>query len=206
MGSRSAERSLKRRAPFRQPKIRILVVCEGRLTERGYIRALQHHAHNPRVHVEVAKDTGVPLTVVQCAIQMRNDAENEARRQRDENLSWDEVWGVFDVDEHPNLQVAVDLANSSGIKVAVSNPCFELWALLHFAEQRAHLTRHKARSALHKFLPKYDKELDFAALHPNYATALERAKSLDALALHHGEPGRNPSTGVYMLAERILGS
>ena len=36
------DRSIKRRGPTRQPKRRILIVCEGEETERGYFEKLQH--------------------------------------------------------------------------------------------------------------------------------------------------------------------
>lgn len=79
-----------RRAPTRAPKRRILIVCEGRETERRYFEAFQHAVRNPRVHVRVARETGVPVTVVEWAIQLRAEAALEAKRQHDENLLWDE--------------------------------------------------------------------------------------------------------------------
>lgn len=200
---RNDDRPIRRRGPTRQPKIRILIVCEGKLTEPEYFRAFQQSARNPRVHLEVAKETGVPLTVVQEAMHHKEAAAQEARRQHDENLCWDEVWAVFDVDEHPNLDKARQLASTSGILLAVSNPCFELWALLHFQDQRAHCERDKARAALQRHLPRYDKSLDFAKMHPHYDEAVQRAKALDREAAVHKGPGRNPTTGVYQVTESI---
>ncbi len=197
------DRPIGRRAPSRQPKLRILIVCEGKTTEPGYLKAFQHVVRNPRVHVAVADETGVPRTVVENAIRLREEAENEAIRQRDENLKWDEVWGVFDVDEHPKLDQARQLAIANAISLAVSNPCFELWALLHFQDQRSHLERHKARAALQKHLPGYDKTLDFAKMYPGYTDAVRRARSLGLEADRHGAPERNPTTGVFRLTELI---
>jgi hypothetical protein len=198
------DRSIKRRSPHRQPKTRILIVCEGRVTERQYFKAFQHQVRNPRVHVEVSKETGVPLTVVQCAVRLRNEAISEAKRERDENLLWDQVWGVFDVDEHPNLDKAVDLAESEGIQLAISNPSFELWALLHFQEQRAFASRQQVRASLKTYLPDYEKLLDFEVMHPHYAEALRRAQELDHDAGVHGASGRNPATGVHRLTQTIV--
>jgi hypothetical protein len=198
------DRSIKRRSPHRQPKTRILIVCEGRVTERQYFKAFQHQVRNSRVHVEVSKETGVPLTVVQCAIRLRDEAVSEAKRERDENLLWDQVWGVFDVDEHPNLDKAIQLAGSEGICLAVSNPSFELWALLHFQDQRAFATRQQVRASLKTHLPDYEKSLDFALMHPHYADALRRAQDLDHAADVHEASGRNPSTGVHRLTELIV--
>lgn len=203
MGRRHDDLSIQRRRPSRQPKIRILVVCEGKKTEPLYLRQLQHHLRNPRVHVEPVGPAGVPLTVVQTAIEERRKAETKARSEHDENHLWDEVWAVFDVDDHPNVAEAKQLATANGIYLAVSNPCFELWALLHFADQRAHIERGKLRAMLQQHLPGYDKELVFVKLHPGYDEAVQRARELDDAADRAGRLGRNPTTGVHRLTEII---
>lgn len=203
IGRRRAS-SIKRRGPTKQPRQRILVVCEGAVTEQRYFRALQHNARNPRLHVEVAKEVGAPLTVVQIAVRRRQEAERAADQERDDNIRWDQVWGVFDVDAHPNLDEARRLAEAESINLAVSNPCFELWALLHFQEQRAHIERDRVRAALQRHLVGYDKELDFRKLHPLYENAVQRARDLEREADAHGETGRNPTTQVYKLTDVIL--
>lgn len=196
------DRDIRRRAPTREPKRRILIVCEGRETEPGYFKELQREVRNPRVEIRIEKK-GVPIRVVKEAARLKEEAQAEATRQRDENFRWDEVWGVFDVDEHAHLDEARRLAQKSGIELAVSNPCFELWALLHFQDQRAHIERQKACAALRRHLPGYDKSLDFPKLYPGYARAVTRAEALDRDAGRHGVPGRNPTTGVYRLTESI---
>lgn len=201
--SRRLDRSLKRRPPFREPKYRILVVCEGKRTEPQYFRDLKNHLRNPRVHVETMGPAGVPRTVVEVAIHMRNEAGDEATREHDDNIRWDEVWAVFDVDDHPGLETARQLAKANGIELAVSNPCFELWALLHFTEHRSHIERKSLRKTLQKHLPGYDKALDFPKMNAGYGDAVGRAMDLDAEALRHESPGRNPTTGVYRLTEAI---
>ena len=198
--------SLKRRAPSRDPKRRILVVCEGQVTEREYILKFRQAVRNQRVHVEVAREHGVPLTVVKEAQRLRDEAAGEAKSQGDQNLRYDEVWAVYDTDDHPNLKAARQHAERQDIKLAISNPCFELWALLHFQDQRASIHRDKARAKLQAHMPDYDKSLTFAPLSPKeaaYAEAVHRAMALDAAAEEHGSPGRNPTTRVYLLTESI---
>jgi hypothetical protein len=200
---RQDERPLRRRGPTREPKQRILIVCEGEETERGYFKSFQHEVRNPRVHVEVAGETGKPLEAVEIAVRLKKKAEGEARAQHDENLRWDEVWGVVDVDEHAHFDKARELAQKNDILLAISNPCFELWALLHFQEQRAHLEWKKAPVALRRHLPGYEKRLDFPKLHTGYGDAVRRARVLDEEAQRQEAPGRNPTTGVYRLTESI---
>ncbi|HYR11651.1 MAG TPA: RloB family protein, partial [Longimicrobium sp.] len=137
------------------------------------------------------------------AVELRDAAEREARRARDVNLRFDEVWCVFDVDEHQRLEAALAEAERGGIHVAVSNPCFELWLLLHFVEQTAHLSTRQARDRLRKHLPGYDKHVRFDDLSAGYADALRRGVALDRRHEEAGSPGGNPSSGMHQLTERI---
>ncbi|MDX9720177.1 MAG: RloB family protein [Myxococcota bacterium] len=198
--ARKRDDSVRRSPGRKQPKRRILIVCEGRLTEPHYFRRFQHATRNPLVHVEVAKETGVPLTVVQIAVQHKEKAEQQARRQHDDFLRWDEVWAVFDIDEHPHVFEALRLAEREAIHTAVSDPCFELWALLHFEDQRAHIERKQLRLRLKRHMPDYDKELDFDRMHPHYDNAVARATHLNE---ELSTRGRNPSTQVFLLTESI---
>ncbi len=201
-GSRSPG-ELRRRGPLREPKRRILIVCEGRITEAGYFKDLRAAFRNPLVDVEIDDAGGVPKTLVERAAARKREAERDAKSRRDEFLSYDEVWCVFDVDEHPHLPDARQQARDHGIDLAVSNPCFELWALLHYQDHTAHLERGDARRRLKSHLPLYEKSLPFTQLHPAYAEAVRRAQELDRRREDADDPGGNPSTGVYRLTERI---
>jgi hypothetical protein len=192
-----------RRAATRSPKRRLLLVCEGRVTEPEYFRGFERWVRNSTVEIVFADDHGVPLTLVEQADRRNQQANERATRERDSYLRYDEVWCVFDVDEHPKLNEAVQLAQARGIELAVSNPCFELWLLLHFRESPGARHRHDLQRMLAEFLPKYDKHLDFAMLEAGVPDATRRAKRLDQDAEEEDEPGRSPTTGVYRLADSI---
>jgi RloB-like protein len=189
--------------PSREPKRRVLIVCEGGVTEAGYFRDLRRAFRNPLVEVEIDDAGGVPKTLVGRAAARMKEAKRKAKTRSDEFLSYDEVWCVFDVDEHPHLLDARQQARDNGIDLAISNPCFELWALLHFQAQTGFLERGDARSRLQRHLPRYDKALPFARLHPNYVEAVRRAEELERRREDADDPGGNPSTGVHRLTERI---
>lgn len=185
------------------PKPRILVFCEGQNTEPQYIDAFRKWCRNPRVDVEIAKERGVPLTLVTAAKERKRLVESEARKARDANLAYDEVWCVFDVDEHPKLKEAQNLARAHGISLAVSNPCFELWLVLHFRESPGMQHRHVLSKMLAGFIPGYDKHVEFDSFKEGYSAAVRRAQRLDEQASADGEEGRNPTTGVYRLTQSI---
>jgi hypothetical protein len=71
----------------------------------------------------------------------------------------EEVWCVFDIDEHPLIPEAKDQARANGIEMAISNPCFELWALLHFQDQRAHIEQGKVQQSRRQRMPGYEKRV-----------------------------------------------
>ena len=70
---------------------------------------------------------------------------DEGRRARRDDREFDEIWCVFDIDEHANVRTAISNAKDSGIEVAVSNPCVELWLLLHVEDQTAFISRRDAQ-------------------------------------------------------------
>ena len=178
-------------------------MCEGEVTEPVYLRMFQHAVRNPRVHVATHGPAGVPISVVETAIKLRDDAAARAKAERDENLRWDSVWAVVDVDSHPGLMEAKQNAAMHGILMAISNPSFELWALWHFVDWHAHIERDKARAELKRHLPRFEKELDFEKVHIGYEDAVTRAQAADARAEQVGEAGRNPTSHVYRLTELI---
>lgn len=196
-------RPLHRRRPSLDPRPRILVVCEGRVTEPEYFDGLRREEENRLVDVRIDNEGGAPKTIVERAANVKKNSEEEARRARDENLKYDEVWCVFDVDEHPKLPDARQQARDNGIKLAVSNPCFELWLLLHFCEQNAHVERKAVVKLLKTHLRDYHKHVPFEALREGYSDAVQRARQLDRRHIEVGAEGDNPSTNVYLLTERI---
>ncbi len=70
------------------------------------------------------------------------------RRRGIRHRAHDEVWCVFDCDDHPDLPQTMALLRDHGIGIASSNSCFDLWILLHAADQRAHIDR-RAVQATH---------------------------------------------------------
>jgi hypothetical protein len=114
------------------------------------------------------------------------------------------VWCAFDVDDHPNMAEAKQQALANGLHLAISNPCFELWVLLHFQDQRSHQGRAWIQTACRRHLPDFVKEVPYDQINPRYNDALDRASALANWQGQQGRPDGNPSTGVHNLTERIV--
>lgn len=145
--------SLNRRKGTRLPNKRVHILCEGSVTEPKYldafIRSLAARVVAPGV---IKGGVGVPKTIVQKCIELKRQVELESRRSGFKDL--DEIWAVFDVDEH-DLSEALPLAQAHSIRCAISNPCIEIWGLLHEKEIDRPYHRHEAQRALAASMPDY---------------------------------------------------
>ncbi len=150
--------------------------------------------------------TGVPMTVVQAAIEEREALLNARRRSKD---SFDvfRVWAVFDRDDHPNVPDALALAKENKIDIAFSNPCFEIWPLLHLIDYGAQDGRHAVQERLKIEMPAYDHEsgatIDFKLIKDRFSIAYERAKTHNLNRDAEGAPLGCPSTTVGELVRKI---
>lgn len=197
-------RSLGRASPGSAPR-QIAVFAEGSKTEPDYL-AYWHRANRDRVQVVIDGGLGAPMTVVDRAADQKRQEAKEARRGR--GRASNEYWCVFDVDQHPNVDQAIDKALANGISVAMSNPCIELWFILHFQDQSAHIERGDAQTVSKELLG-CDKVLDSAALSElmeRFPEAKVRAVALDNKHLGDDRAaGSNPSSGMWRLIDRITG-
>ena len=192
--------SLRRQVAVRAPKRTFLVFCEGEKTEPAYLKALKRDSavrDVASVDIRVDEETSgsVPLTLVEAAAKAR-------ARSSGKDGEIDEVWCIFDVEwpqNHPNLARALARARESGVRVAVSNPCFELWLALHFEDHTAWLDTDAATRLRHSHDGSKDKGLDGATYMPRRADATRRARSLDERHRRGGTdfPHDNPSSGMY---------
>ena len=203
---RSEPKSLRRRVEQRPPRKTLLVFCEGARTEPEYLAALRRE---PAVRQAAAVDIRIdrdsagfkPLGLVRKAISARDKAVREQGEI-------DEFWCVFDVEwphTHPGLTEAVALADSHGIRLAISNPCFELWLALHFADHDAWLDNAAARRLRCKHDGQHDKGLDAALYMSRRSPAARRAAMLDRRHAKNGTrlPDDNPSSGMHLLIASV---
>ena len=185
----------------RSPLHVVQVLTEGTVTEPRY---LTHWARLNRnnVHVRISDRGMTPDALVRRATE-----HVRTGRPRRGLPDFDEIWCVFDVDQHPNVPQAVHNAGQNGIEVVVSNPCFELWLVLHSQEQTAHIHRHDAQRLSNDLGLTRGKDIHEGArrtLIDAFETAKQRAQELDARHERNGSPPRtNPSTDVWRLVDRL---
>lgn len=193
----------RRKVAARPQRRELLVLAEGQVTEEVYLLFWRRRARRHTL-VEIHEFHGAPMSLVEKAVEIK--AEEERHEKRGLGRAHDEIWCVFDVDVHPHLERASELAAANDIELAISNPCIELWFLLHFADQTAYIDRRAAQREAKAHL-KCGKNLDDDALDSlaeNFALAKERAQRLDEKHRGDGTPAPgNPSSGAWRVVDSI---
>lgn len=192
-----------RRVNTRQPSNTIIVVCEGK-TEITYLESFKTRYNGLQIVPMQGKCTD-PIGIVQFAIEQ---FKKNARGLDYKN--GDRVWCVFDVDSNSNeaLKIAFTKAAKEGIEISLSNPCIELWFLLHCVPQNAALSRKDALRELIRQIPDYQKGEPIAdkikIKEPNAITqakALNKQHDRSEYCINTREC--NPSSQMFVLIEYI---
>lgn len=207
-----------RREAFRDARL-IVIAAEGKDTERIYFKALAKEYMNPRVHVHILErhDDEINNSSPEHVLKQLDDYKHQYELDID-----DELWLVVDRDRWTEAmlsQVSTTCAQNGYMRMALSNPCIELWLLLHLVDvtllSPAELqlwmeNRRKSRNAdpylkvrLRQELGSYhESKYDAQMLIRHVETAIKQARLLD----------KNPAdrwpqtlgTRVYLLAESVM--
>lgn len=180
-----------------------LVLVEGQVTEADYLLYWKRRLRL-RAQVDVPDFHGTPLSLVEKAVELK--AAEERTEKRGRGRMHDEYWCVFDIDTHPNVPEAIELARASEIELAISNPCIELWFLLHFAEHSAYIECTDAARAV-KAETGAGKSISpdgLEQLSERFEAARGRAQRLEAKHRGDGTPAPgNPSSDAWRLIDAM---
>lgn len=206
MGGYKCRKTGKRGEPFPREKHRIfLLVCDDKKTSPIYFR--NYNDRKSPLKIETPPSGGKdPLSLTKYAKDLLKgdysylDLENG-----------DAVWCVFDRDDTPNDAIikAFESAKKNNIRICLSNPCFELWYLLHFGDYNVTLGDcGNVIRKLKEYIPSYVKnENYYTTLKSRTINAVKHAKRLCCC---HEECGialisrdSDPSTQVYEILEEI---
>lgn len=206
MGARRKfDRPLKRRPGHKKAKHKLVVFCEGEVTEPDYLRNFAQHHGNGLVEVKTIPK-GTPKAIVDAAIREAKDLRSRARTDSFEEET--SVWGMFDIDAHPDIPDLREQARSRDIQLAISNPCFELWGVLHFERHNAPGDSERLQRKLAQLMPGYDhqrsRQFRYEQIKERYALAREHALWLSRQRREEDNADGNPSCNVYELLERII--
>ncbi len=199
-------RNLSRRPATVDPAIKFTIFSEGKNTEPGYFNQIDRETPNALVTVQVNGAAGVPKTLGEKALAFRRKHFKRGKHLNsfEEN---DQVWVVFDRDEHDKVKETIDNLKANKIGVAFTNPCFELWLVLHYEDFDKAIDRHAIQKHLESLCREYKsshgKRADCKTLMPKIKDAEQRARKMNARRIEEGAAGQPPWTTVYELTEAI---
>ncbi|WP_240806671.1 RloB family protein [Polyangium spumosum] len=185
-----------------------VVATEDTHAAAQYLHALQENNLVDRSRVRIIvlptdEGRGAPTHLLERLTEYRSGL--------DRCLDEDEFWAVFDVDHHRSKELSdfAMRARQKGFDIAGSNPCFELWLLLHETEDTSAVVTHAedARAAtlcekeLRRVLGQYNKKgIDTSRIsRETVATAVARSAAMDDGAPWPSQVG----THVHRLVKRL---
>jgi RloB-like protein len=179
---------------------RFLIVCEGKQTEPNYFSGFQNELR-AIAFLQIEGKGMVSLSLVK-----------EAKKLKDEDGEYEEVWCVFDRDfksennNKQNFNEAIKLAQEHKINLAISNDAFELWFLLHYEYYSSTTHRSDLITMLcdkKRLGTKYKKNSQdmYEKLKEKQPDAIRNAKKLWNEC--DGDYNTNPSTTVFQLVETL---
>lgn len=205
------ERKLDRRASYD----RILIVSEGSKTEPNYFSEIRtaYRLHTANVEVRPSGLGTAPIQVVQYAKEL---FENGDRHKNIRPRAFEQVYAVFDRDDHDSYFNALRLAESLDgrlkndakqfirFQAIASVPSFELWLLLHYEDIQAPLHRDEVMQRLKLHIPGYEKGAcqAFATTRERLAVASQRAEALTAKFTADTAP--EPYTAIVELVKLLI--
>ncbi|AFZ51763.1 RloB family protein [Dactylococcopsis salina] len=175
-----------------------LVATEGEKTEEIYFNIFRTPEYRKNIQVKILsarRGNSSPKAVMKRL-------QSKAREM--DLQSGDELWVVIDDDKRPKEQLQVivnECKEKHNYFFAISNPCFELWLLLHQKNYKAPPTPELCEQELAKLFEKpYDKtNYEVSKLEPYIKNAIAHAQKLDTTDIP-----KEVGTGVYRLVEKLI--
>jgi len=162
------------------------------------------------VDVEIVGEGAAPITVVNSAIELREERKQIAKKSLTKT-AYEVVYCVIDVESpfpHESLARSINKAQDNKLEVILSNPCFEYWYILHFRKTSAPFhTNDEAISALRREHPAYRKNdtTIFDVIYPKTSDAIKNSKEVLNEQHNDAEDLRdcNPSTHMHKIVEYL---
>lgn len=203
----------KRYQDTKDERKRLIIACEDTKSSRFYFQ---------EIFSELQKDFAIAKTSLVIAKHIGTDPNNvlKALLEHPKYETFEHKWIVIDRDEKrlrkgetggrtvEEFEQALANAEKNKVDVAYSNPCFEIWVLLHFQYYDKKIDRYVLERYLRRYY-QYSKSKLFSRM---FDPDLQKTAIKNATNLMRWREGQginpttdNPSTTVHKLVELLNG-
>lgn len=180
----------------RRYKKMFVIATEGAVTEPSYFKRFEDQETVVHINLLSGKNKSAPAHVLR---RMNDYLKKKGLRASDE------AWLVVDTDHWTVWQLSElhEWANSNrNCFLAVSNPKFEIWLLLHFEDGNGIASSRECSERLVRYLPNFAKgQVEFMHLANGVPDAIRRARLKDSPPCRDWP--RTIGTTVYRLVEKL---
>jgi hypothetical protein len=183
----------------------VIIAAEGKnKTEKTYFNEFNSMQKQYRIISARGNNTD-PVKIV-------NDAIISSIKEELDFGNGDRAFAVFDTDygKEEVIRKSLQLAHANNIEVILSNPCFEVWLLLHFRySTKGYASNSEVYNELLSYWPGYKKNISsYEKVNERYNKAIENAKRIKSF--NNGTNAGldvlkcNSSTDVYKIVDMLM--
>ena len=202
------EQTNRNKVKHRKTKCAWLIICEGRnRTETNYLHHFSKRDGSVCLVIKPSENTD-PKGMVLRAEKLAKDLDIGKN-------AGDRIICLIDLDISTEKAQTIDhlRRNHQKVEIIITNPCFEIWFLLHFT---SHPDRescsHNVKKQLARYIPNYTENMDVMQkskeVQYNYEIAIQNAEILRAEHIRKNlsilSPDANPYTEMDILIKRLL--
>lgn len=121
-----------RRQNLRDMPSFIVIAVEGDRVEPKYFEMVKEKfKEDVRLEIIPSNKKSSPKHILENLTRIKNEYDMSGSLKTPESF-----WMVCDVDRHDGLHRVIKQVADEGFRIAISNPCFEVWLFAHLAEIR----------------------------------------------------------------------
>ena len=190
-----------RKHNIREPKKKYIIATEGEKTEKIYFDKFREQNFRKNIFIQILPSKKDGDSSPEKVLERLNKFARDKIFDEDR----DECWLVIDYDSWSDkkLNEIYGECKQRNYKLAVSNPCFELWLNFHQDKSKTPKTCSDCQKELKKLLKIYDKNnYDADRLLEKLEKAIEKSRQLHQ---DKDEPfPKDSGTHVYLLVEKLI--
>lgn len=189
---------LRREQEFRDQKKIFWISTEGARSEPIYFKRIQELRNEIVVKLVKTNDRSDPESVLR---QLKQKLKENRLRELDQ------AWLVVDRDNWSETQINILVewaSKKANYGLAISNPKFELWLVMHFEKGKKIHSSQDCNDRLERYIPGYNKKFDpklFTIDRINQAISHAKQRDCPPCTDWPQNPG---TTTVYRLIQKLL--